>query len=215
MGKKVLVFIGPPGSGKGTQASVFSKQLGLPHISTGDIFRSIIENKLDDYKQIESYILKGELVPAELVNSMVIKYINSNECRAGCILDGYPRDVEQAQFFCDNINSDVEAIYFNVSEEVIKKRISGRITCTKCGHIYNMHFDNIHEKDACKKCNSFSLSARSDDNENTIIKRLEEYKQNTLPVIDIMEDNFVLHRVNADKEKHSISETISILLKKD
>ena len=147
--KKIIILLGPPGSGKGTQGAILSRELALPHISTGDIFRQMILKESEESKMLASYMSEGKLVPTDTVNQVVRKFILSDECKDGCIIDGYPRTLDQAEYFIENIDANINVIFFDIDDEIVIKRILGRFSCASCGRIYNEYFDKPAKEGVC------------------------------------------------------------------
>jgi len=175
-----LVFVGKQGSGKGTEAKIIAEKLNLQHISTGDLLRQA-EGELR--KEIDSYILKGNLVPDELILIILEKRIEKEDCNRGIILDGYPRNLKQAEMLDKIIKID-KVIDINISNEIARKRLNGRWNCNKCGSIYNS-FTEPKPKilGICNKCKG-KLSQREDDIDEALInKRLEIYRKDTSPIL--------------------------------
>ncbi|HEY5586359.1 MAG TPA: adenylate kinase [Ruminiclostridium sp.] len=185
-----IVLLGPPGAGKGTQAKTISKKLNIPHVSTGDIFRSNIKgNTLLGIKS-KTYIDKGELVPDELTVEIVKDRLDNDDCARGFILDGFPRTIPQAEYldrvlYEMNINLDV-ALLINVEDEDIIERLSGRRVCTNCGMTYNVVFNPSKVEGFCDVCNS-PVILRADDEAETVLNRLETYHKQTQPLISYYE----------------------------
>lgn len=179
----ILLLVGPPGSGKGTHSLFLSQKLKLLHVSVGDMLRKIVESGSEEGKLVKQIISEGKLVSDDLVNKIVEQCLSSNEYKNGCILDGYPRNLKQADFL-NTIVKKVVVIYCSVDDQVIVKRIIGRFSCLNCGQIYNQYYALPKEAEKCDICGSDKFSYRTDDNEETIIKRLTEYKENTLPIIE-------------------------------
>jgi len=195
-----IVFLGPQGSGKGTQAKIISEILNVPHISTGDLLREV-EGELR--KQVDEYMLKGQLVPVEIVVQVLKQRIEKPDCKKGFILDGFPRSLEQAQELEKEIEIDKYFEIFISDEEAIK-RLSGRRTCSKCGAIYNVNSDAKPLVDGkCDKCGE-GLFQREDDKEEAIKKRLEIYHNETEPTIE----KYDVIRVNGKQGIESVSHDI-------
>lgn len=176
-----LILFGPPGAGKGTQAALISKEYGLRHISTGDIFRKHMKDQTDLGKEILDYMNKGLLVPDELTIKVALKEIKDLN---GFILDGFPRTIEQVKALEQNSSVDA-AFYIGVSEDTAIKRLCGRKTCSNktCNEVYHMVDRKPKLENICDKCNS-SLYQRSDDNEETVKTRLKEYNTKTAPLLN-------------------------------
>ncbi|MDD5130471.1 MAG: adenylate kinase [Candidatus Omnitrophica bacterium] len=196
-----LVLLGPPGAGKGTQAKRLAEKLNLPHISTGDILRQNVKLDTDLGRQAKGIMEKGLLVPDDLVAKMLDERFNNPDIKNGFILDGYPRTLPQA-YSLDKILSakglavDL-VVYLDTSDQVIIKRLTGRLVCSKCGA--NFHTINMPPKvnGLCDSCQG-SLYQRSDDNETTVRKRLEVYKQEVSSLIEYYKKAQKLHSLNAD-----------------
>lgn len=212
--KRIIILMGLPGSGKGTQGSILSKDLSLPHISTGDIFRKMVQEDSSESKMLASYMNEGKLVPSELVNKIVSKYILSDECKNGCILDGYPRTLEQAEYFIEKIDADIITIFFNLDNDEAIKRILGRINCASCGRIYNEYFDKPSKAGVCDECGSHELLGRLDDDQDTILARLDEYRKETLPMVEYYKKKGKLYIVNAGQSKQKVVAEVASIVKK-
>ncbi len=212
--KRIIILMGLPGSGKGTQGSILSKDLHLPHISTGDIFRKMVQEDSSESKMLASYMNEGKLVPSELVNKIVSKYILSDECKNGCILDGYPRTLEQAEYFIEKIDADIITIFFNLDNDEAIKRILGRINCASCGRIYNEYFDKPSKAGVCDECGSHELLGRLDDDQDTILARLDEYRKETLPMVEYYKKKGKLYIVNAGQSKQKVVAEVASIVKK-
>ncbi|MEM0233452.1 MAG: adenylate kinase [Candidatus Nezhaarchaeales archaeon] len=182
-----LVFLGPPGAGKGTQVKILSRILGLPSMSTGDVFRAEIASGSELGRLAQSYMERGELVPDDIVIKIVEKWLKERGVRNGFILDGYPRNVRQAREL-DELLKDLgveltAAIYIDVPEDEIVRRLSGRLTCKSCGAVYHIAFNPPKEDLKCNLCGS-ELYQREDDREDVVRRRFHVYMENTRPVLD-------------------------------
>ena len=194
------IFLGPPGSGKGTYSSRISPILKIPHISTGDLFREHIKNKTEIGKQIKENMDAGKLSSDELTIELVKERLSKDDCKNGFILDGFPRTIPQAQALQKITNIDVVSNLIIPEEILIEKACSRRI-CKNCGDIYNisninrcgvrMPPMNPKEKGKCDKCGG-EIIQRADDNEQTIKDRLEIYKKETQPLIDFYKNLGIL-----------------------
>lgn len=213
-----IVLLGPPGSGKGTQSEFLAQQLNLPCVSVGNIFRAMAEAKSDEGLLINQYMAQGKLAPASLVNKTVEKFLLLEKYKNGCILDGYPRNLEQAQFFNDFANKDqqhnVKVIYFAVDDQAIIDRLQARFSCAGCGAIYNKQFIKPKVENVCDVCGANNFSYRQDDDVQTIRRRLEEYNIETLPVVEYYTQQSILDTVDASQDKDQVESDIrNILLK--
>ena len=212
-----LVLLGPPGAGKGTQAKRLAEKLGLPHISTGDILRQNVLLDTDLGRQAKGIMEKGLLVPDDLVAKMLDERFNNPDIKKGFILDGYPRTLLQAYSLDEILASKGLAVglvvYLDSSDQVIVKRLTGRLVCSKCGA--NFHAANMPPKvkGFCDNCQGH-LYQRSDDNEITVRKRLEVYKQQVASLIEYYKKAKKLHSLNADSEAQAVLNQIIELLQR-
>lgn len=204
MKKKELIFLGPPACGKGTQTTKLAHHLGLPHVDTGSLLRAEIKNETPNGKIAKSYIDKGNLVPVDLVASIIKDRLSQDDCKNGYILDGYPRSVEQADkltIINAEINGDTEvdfrAIYFDLDQDVLISRIVNRRSCPKCGEIYNIKFKPPKIEGKCDECGT-ELVQRKDDNEEIAKARFETYFHETAPLIDYYKSRNMLRTINAE-----------------
>ncbi|NTV23778.1 MAG: adenylate kinase [Nanoarchaeota archaeon] len=190
-----LVFLGPPGAGKGTQANLLSRECGIPHISTGDIFRENIKNNTELGKLAKSYTDRGLLCPDEVTNRMVEKRLKERDCEKGFILDGYPRTIPQAEFLYKIIKLD-KVIDFSLPDDIIVERISGRRTCAACQTSYHIRYNKPKKADTCDKCQG-KLVQREDERPEVIMKRIEVYNLQTSPLIDFYKKKGLLSSIDA------------------
>ncbi len=187
-----LILFGPPGAGKGTQAKKLSQRFNIPHISTGDMLREAVANQTELGMKAKSIMEKGQLVPDEIMIGIIKETIESTKCKNGFILDGFPRTVEQAKaldkIFIDLNIKDVVILDFNIDEEEIIKRVTHRRSCSKCGSLFNLLTDKLDN--VCPVCGSHgTIFQREDDRETVIRKRIEVYKNSTLPVKNYYKEN--------------------------
>ena len=194
-----IVFLGAPGAGKGTHAQQLMKELGIPQISTGDMFRRAIREETPTGLQAKSYMDKGELVPDEVVIAMVKERLAEADCQNGYILDGFPRTVAQAEAMEEFATIDL-ALNIDVPAELIISRLSSRRMCAGCGATYNI---TLHNSDKCSACGG-ELYQRADDTEATVKNRLDVYEAQTAPLIDYYEKQGVLHTVNGDQPINAV-----------
>ncbi|MCX6709584.1 MAG: adenylate kinase [Candidatus Woesearchaeota archaeon] len=205
-----IILLGSPGCGKGTQAKLLSNEYKLPHISTGDIFREEIAKGTELGKKADALIKRGRLVPNSVTNRIVKKRIAQDDCRNGFILDGYPRNSEQARFISSISKIDI-ALFIEVSDDSTRKRLLNRYYCAKCGAGYNTFTGPKPKKEMiCDKC-SLPLLKRKDDDENSIERRLEIYHRLTEPVISIFRKAGNLISINGEQV---ISEVHAEIMKK-
>lgn len=209
--KRILLF-GPPGCGKGTQADLIQKEFGYIKISTGDIIRQEIKNQSEIGKRVKSIIDAGELVSDEIIVELVKNRLNKDDIKNGYILDGFPRTIIQAERLSE-INVDEEIVLFiNVKQDELIKRLTSRLTCKKCGAIYNLNVNPPKKDGICDKCGG-ELYKRSDDNEETIKNRLTVYFDNTMPVINFYRAKGILKEVDGFGKISDVYNRIKGLLK--
>jgi len=207
-----LIFIGAPGSGKGTQAQILSKEFNIETLSTGDLLRKEVEIKSEIGLIAEDLMRQGKLVDDEIVIEMIKKKISSNNSIKGHIFDGFPRNINQAimlEQMLTNLGKKIDkVINFDVSEEIIIKRISGRISCRECGSVYNKYYNPTAKEGVCDNCGSNDLYQRVDDNEETVKNRLEVFKKSSAPLIDFYAKKNLLVTIDAFKIVSLIFEDI-------
>ena len=217
--KKEFIFLGPPACGKGTQTDKLAQYLGFPHIDTGSLLRAEIARETEEGKIAKSFIHKGQLVPVDLVGTIIGKKLAGEDCKAGYVLDGYPRSLEQAEKL-EEINAQVDgdnqvdfkAIYFDIDEEVLIERIVNRQSCPVCGEIYNKKFKPSKVENICDKCNVV-LKTRDDDNEEVARKRFDTYYDQTAPLVKFYEDKGVLHKLDANGSIDEVWERLLEIIK--
>jgi adenylate kinase len=207
--------MGPPGAGKGTQASLLKDKYNIPHISTGDIFREAVEKSTDMGIEAKKYMDKGQLVPDEVTIGIVSDRLAQGDCAKGFLLDGFPRTTVQAQALDEVMKKMGKAISvavnISVSSNILIERIAGRVSCGKCKTVYNLTLlppDNTH---TCVKCGG-ELIQRDDDKAETALKRLEVYQAQTSPLLEYYEKQKVLVNIDGDKGSEGVFEIISKLL---
>jgi adenylate kinase len=192
-----LIIIGPQGSGKGTYASRLSIIFGIPHISTGDIFRENIAKKTELGKKVEKILKDGMLVPDDIVLEVVKERLKKPDCKKGFIFDGFPRTLGQAEGLERIIKLD-HVINLVVPDWILIKRLSLRVTCEKCGEIYNLGYLKPKVEGVCDKCGG-KLIQRQDETPEAIKMRLREYEEKTKPLIDYYKNKGILLNVSNDK----------------
>lgn len=182
-----IVFLGAPGAGKGTQAAAVARELNLAHIASGDLFRQALEQGTKLGKKARNYMEKGILVPDEVTIQMVLERLSAPDCAHGVILDGFPRNIAQAEALDKALARQNKAIdkamYIKVSEEELLRRLSGRWLCNKCQKAYNITGSPPKVAGKCDRCGG-ELYQRPDDNPQTVKKRLRVYFAETAPLID-------------------------------
>ena len=213
-----LVLLGPPGAGKGTQASAIISKYSIPHISTGDIFRANIKNGTELGKQVEAYMNKGLLVPDELVVSIVKDRLTEEDCKDGFLLDGFPRTVNQAEALDEelkkmNLKLD-KVVNIQVGKEILIERAIGRRICKNCGATYHIKFNPPKEENICDKWGG-KLHQRDDDKVETVEKRIEVYHEQTKPLIEYYDKKGLLLNVDGTKPVEEVFNEIIASLEGD
>ncbi len=205
-----LIFLGPPGAGKGTLAGLVGKQHKIPQISTGDIFREAVKKQTELGLKVKSIMERGYLVPDELTINLVKERLSREDARKGFILDGFPRTIPQA----DALNSFQvinAVINFQINDDIVIRRLSGRRTCRSCGAIYHIENRPPKTEGICDNCGG-ELYVRDDDRVDSIKKRIEVYKNQTEPLIQYYREKYLLKNVDASVSvEHSIEEMNRIL----
>ena len=187
-----IIFLGPPGAGKGTQAQKICDALKIPQISTGDILRRAMKDGTETGKKAKSYIDAGQLVPDEVIIDIVKERLAMEDCKVGYILDGFPRTVPQAEAL-DTFATIDSVIELDVADQVLVDRLSGRRVCLKCGATY--HLSMLNGKTTCDKCGE-ELIQRDDDKAETVLNRLKVYQEQTAPLIGYYDQKGLLHKVD-------------------
>lgn len=214
MTKKELVFLGPPASGKGTQTSRLSGYLNFPHVDTGSLLRKAMADGTPDGVTAKSFIEKGQLVPIEIVASIIKTRLQSEDCANGFILDGFPRSTEQArmlelilQEIDGNQDVDFRVVYFDIDQQLLLDRIIYRRSCSKCGKIYNLQSLKPKCEGLCDDCCS-ELTQRKDDTEEIAKSRFETYFTETAPLIEFYEQKGSLTKIDANGEVEEVWERL-------
>lgn len=204
-GRTVWILLGPPGSGKGTQAVELSKNLQIPHISTGDLLREHIKNQTSLGKAAKQYIEAGKLVPDELVMEILFDRISQPDSAKGVLLDGFPRTLPQAQALEKNLGPRDRIVVFNleVKDEEIVKRAEGRLICTTGGHVFNRYSSPPAQEGVCDQCGG-KLIRRADDEPAVVKERLKVYQEQTAPLIKFYQDKKVLISVNGERKPEQV-----------
>jgi adenylate kinase len=211
-----IIMLGAPGAGKGTQADILSQEMNFPHIASGDLFRQALEEKTEVGLLAKSYMDKGKLVPDDVAIKMILERINQPDCTSGCILDGFPRTLHQAEIldkaFGEQGKAIDKALYIEVPNEKLVKRISGRRLCRVCQTPY--HIISSPPKNPCKcdKCGG-ELYQRSDDKEKTVKERLSIFFAQTVPILDYYKKQNKLIKIKGDFGIQEVAKAIISALK--
>jgi adenylate kinase len=211
-----FVLLGAPGAGKGTQADIIVKEMSLPHVASGDLFRNALKNGTELGKQAEAYMKEGKLVPDEITIKMILERIAKPDCKYGCVFDGFPRTLEQAKALDDALEkqgkSIEKAIYIEVPEEALLDRLTGRYICRVCQTPYHKKNSPPKKEGVCDKCGG-ELYQRTDDKEETIRERLKVYFVQTMPLLKYYEKKGKLLRINGNQHIDEVSREIIRYLK--
>ena len=207
-----IVLLGAPGSGKGTQAKMIAQKYKVPQISTGDILRAAVAEKTEIGKKVSAIMDAGELVSDDIVIDAVTDRLRANESRRGFVLDGFPRNIPQAQELDTRLGwlgRPLQLVLqFALDNEIVIKRVTGRLSCGECGAIYNRYFSRPSRSGVCDKCGSKQLSHRSDDTEKTVRARLQTYDQDTAPLSAYYKAQHKLRTIQAGGEVEQIFSVI-------
>lgn len=210
-----IVMLGAPGAGKGTQAKMIASKYGIPHISTGDIFRANIKNGTELGRKAKQFMDQGLLVPDELTVDLVIDRLSQDDCTKGYILDGFPRTIPQAEALDTALKARGEALDYavdvDVPDENIVSRMSGRRACTGCGATYHIVHNPSKKGDVCEVCGE-TLVLRDDDKPETVQKRLTVYHDQTQPLIDYYSAKGILKTVDGTQDMNDVFAAITAIL---
>lgn len=208
----IFIFLGPPGSGKGTQAALIAKNYGINTLSTGDVLRAKAAEDTEPGRQLRQIMQSGYLVPGQLVNQLVAEALSELGSK-DIILDGYPRTIEQAHFLAQNVPFEQLVLYFDIQDDLLIKRLTGRFSCAHCKKIYNEHFAKLKHDNTCDICGSKEFVRREDDNPETVTNRLTQYRSETAALIKYYTEQNVLHHVDAEVSVDDIYAKVSKLVK--
>lgn len=199
-----IILLGPPGSGKGTQGDLIEREFGFPKISTGDLLREAVRKGTSLGKKAETIMNRGDLVSDELVLEMVAERIAKEDCQKGYVLDGFPRNLEQAHMLESLASRPYEIVLdFRVSEERLIERLSSRKICTQCGRVYNNLVKLPNQPDLCDTCGG-ELNQRKDDKPEVIRDRLKVYREETEPLVAYYQKKKNYHKIDGDKDIESV-----------
>jgi len=212
-----IVLLGPPGVGKGTQAKILSEESGLAHISSGDLFRENLKNQTELGKLAQTYMTKGELVPDDVTIAMIRERLSRPDCKAGAILDGFPRTPAQAdalENMLHEFGGQVNAVPFiTAADNILVERLSGRWTCRANGHIFNEKFNPPKETGKCDFDGS-ELYQRDDDKVETVKRRIDVYLDQTSPLIAYYRDHGKLVEIDGTQPIEQVTQDLLSALKK-
>ena len=210
-----IIMLGAPGAGKGTQAKKIAAKYGIPHISTGDIFRANIKNGTELGKKAKTYMDQGLLVPDELVVDLVVDRVNQEDCENGCVLDGFRRTIPQAEALDKALAAQGQkmdyAIDVDVPDENIVRRMGGRRACVGCGATYHLEYAPTRQEGICDVCGG-ELILRDDDKPETVLKRLGVYHEQTQPLIEYYTNQGILKTVDGTVDMEDVFAAIVSIL---
>ncbi|MDR0271315.1 adenylate kinase [Paenibacillus sp.] len=211
-----ILFMGPPGAGKGTQAEVIVNEFGIPHISTGDAFRLAIKQGTPIGVKAKEYMDQGLLVPDDVTIGIVEERLQQSDCEKGFLLDGFPRTLSQAEALdgiLSRLNTQLDhVVNLTVDRDKLMARLTGRRICKSCGSTYHVIFNPPKQEGVCDKCGS-ELYQRSDDNEESVGTRLDEYINKTTPLLAFYENKGLLRQIDGDQEIGTVSQEIVSVLR--
>ena len=213
---KIIVLMGAPGAGKGTQARLLQERLNLPQISTGDLFRALKVVQTPLAQEVRAIMEKGQLVPDEVTIALVRERTSQPDCRNGYILDGYPRTTAQAaslKLLAEEQKNEITAVLISSDFELIEKRMTGRRSCPVCGEIYNIYFKPPKNDSVCDFHPEAHLIHRADDNSETVRARLATYEQQTRPLVDYYRNAGLLRTVDGTRDPEDIYRDIENIVK--
>lgn len=206
-----LVLLGPPGSGKGTQGERLNEDLHLPYYATGDILRAAVRDETELGRTAKGFMDSGDLVPDEVIVSVIVEALDSDEARDGFILDGFPRTTPQAEALdakLDDLGRQVTAVLLiDVSDDEVVRRLGGRRTCTEGGHVFHVEFNPPEQEGVCDIDGS-ELIVRDDDKPEVIRKRLATYHEKTEPLVDYYDRRSVLRRIAGEAPPDEVTEEV-------
>lgn len=209
------VFLGPPGAGKGTQAKVVASKLGIPQISSGDIFRENLKNETELGRKANQYIKVGDLVPDDITIAMIRERITRTDCATGAILDGFPRTPAQAEALDEMLEESgchIKSVpYIRVSEAALIERLTGRLTCRSQGHIFHSKFNPPEATGICDHDGS-ELYQREDDKPETVRRRIRVYEKQTQPLVDYYRQRGLLVEIDGNQSINQVTEDLVNLL---
>ncbi|MFH0808236.1 MAG: adenylate kinase [archaeon] len=201
-----IILLGAPGAGKGTYASKLKDQYGIPHISTGDLLREAIKNNTPAGIQAKKFMDKGEFVPDEIIIDILKERLKQDDAQAGMLLDGFPRTIKQAKIL-DEIIGIRAVLKFDIEQDVVLRRLGGRLICKGCGEIFNKHKLPPKEEGICDVCKN-ELYQREDDTEETIIKRYKTYEDQINPLIKHYSNTNKLHTLDSNIDLSDLKCTV-------
>lgn len=215
MNKKIIILLGAPGSGKGTQGKFLANITGFMHASVGDMLRAMANSDYSYSEELKKTMSSGSLVSDELVNSVIKDFFSDRARDSGCVLDGYPRTQDQASYLQSILkNANIVALWFDITPQKAAERLGGRFICSDCSAIYNKQSNRPKKDGVCDECGGGKFISRNDDlNEDIISQRIRDYNNQTMSVIDFYKKLGKLIVINANQEKEKISSDLQKIVK--
>ena len=212
-----LIFLGAPGAGKGTQAAMLAKTLGIPKLSTGDMLREAVAEETRLGLKVKDIMASGDLVPDDIMVDLIRDRIRTTECERGFILDGFPRTIAQAEALDKMLEAESKAldhvIEIRVSDDILIGRVAGRFSCAKCGEGYHDVFKQPKQEGICDACGSTEFTRRKDDNAETVATRLKAYHAQTAPLLPYYKDRHLLSVVDGQEPIEAVEFSITSIVK--
>ena len=210
----VVILLGPPGAGKGTQAARAAEHLGLPHVATGDLFRENLSTGSELGRRAREYMDSGRLVPDELVLDMLFERVSRPDCEKGYVLDGFPRTLVQARSLDTRLGDDVTAdiVDLVVPREELVRRAAGRLVCSGCGRVYHQQSSPPAAEGRCDACGG-TLERRADDDPDVVRERLQVYERQTRPVLDYYRESGRLCSVDGSQSPDEVFESLNACMR--
>ncbi len=210
----LIIFLGPPGSGKGTQSKIVASKLAFKHVSTGDMLREVAKSQTLLGKELNEVMKTGGLVTDSMVNEIVAETLRKEEYKNGCILDGYPRTLSQASFL-ETVNTDNYAvIYLKINKDKLSDRIESRFVCNDCGAIFNKILSPLKHDGKCDKCQGGNFKQRADDNLDALKARIDAFEDQIAMILDFYRQRKKLAVIEADKTVDEVTKLILESIKK-
>jgi adenylate kinase len=210
-----IILMGPPGAGKGTQADIIKINYPIPHISTGDMFRDAVSKQTPLGVEAKKYMDSGQLVPDEVTIGIVAERLAEPDCQKGFLLDGFPRTIPQADALEEvmkKLNKKIDAVInIFVPDDILIARITGRVSCRECKTVYNLNTNPPQQAGVCDKCGG-ELFQRSDDQGDTVVKRLQVYGEQTNPLLAYYEKKGLVYNIDGDRDSQAVFADVKNIL---
>lgn len=212
-----IILMGPPGAGKGTQADIIKANYPIPHISTGDMFRDAVSKQTPLGVEAKKYMDSGQLVPDEVTIGIVAERLAEPDCQKGFLLDGFPRTIPQADALEEvlkKLNKKIDAVInISVPDDILIARITGRVSCRECKTVYNLNTNPPKQAGICDQCGG-ELFQRSDDQGDTVVKRLQVYGEQTNPLLAYYEKKGLVYNIDGDRDSQAVFADVKNILER-